>query len=203
MNEEFVYVDTKGVLHPSGTVRMTPHTYKMGVRIKEMIDTHKNRGEDLSLRKLAKLLSNEQGFKVSYERVRQICQKMNIEKPRARTGPPRTTERTPNFCPECNKMMPLVKNTNRPVKRCPNCKPSRVDCVCANCKKDFHISTGEYRSRTDTERGYSGKLFCSRDCFYEHQKNMKWWTSSPIYKAFEDDEDGKSLKEIVEIVKNR
>lgn len=193
--ETYVYLDERGNLTGSGTIRLTEATYKLGLRIKEIVEEYRNDDADLSVRRLAEILTDERKFSISYERVRQICKKMNIEKPNARNGP--DAVRVANICPDCNSMIPLVRGTNRPVKSCPACKPKPVNCSCKNCNKEFVLTAGEYLHRTDKKRGYRGNLYCSKKCFYEFQKEHKWWDKSPIYKAYVDKENKRPLRDIM------
>ena len=193
--ETYVYLDESGRKTSSGTIRMTESTYQLGLRIKEIIDEHQLEYKDLSLRKLAEILTEERKFSISHERVRQICQKMNIDKPNAKNGP--DAVRTANICPTCNSMMPLIKGTNRPVKLCPACKPKPIDCACTNCGKEFVLTYSQYTIRTSPERGYKGNLYCSKSCFYELQRKKKWWNTSPIYKEYTDNDNKRHLRDIM------
>ena len=156
--ETYVYLDERGNLTKSGTIRLTEATYRLGLRIKEIIEEYKSSATDLSIRHLAKILTDERNFSISHERVRQICKKMNIKKPNAKNGP--DAVRVANICPNCNAMIPLIRGTNRPFKVCPSCKPKPINCSCGYCQKEFVLTANAYRTRTDRERGYKGNLFC-------------------------------------------
>ena len=193
--ETYVYVDESGKKTASGTIRMTEATYQLGLRIKEIIDDHKENQKDLSLRKLAQLLTDERHYSISHERVRQICNKMTIDKPNAKNGP--DAVRIANICPECNSMMPFIKGTNRPVKLCPTCKPKPVKCACNNCGREFVLTYSQYRIRTLEDRGYKGNLYCDKKCFYELMKKKEWWKTSPIYTEYMDDGNNRPLRDIM------
>ena len=193
--ETYVYLDEAGKKTASGEIRITKSTYQLGLRMKEIIDDHKENRKDLSLRGLAKILTDERKYSISYERVRQICNKMNIDKPNAKNGPDKI--RVANICPKCNSMLPLIKGTNRPVKICPECKPKPVNCTCNNCGKEFVLTYSQYTIRTSPERGYKGNLYCDKDCFYELQRKKKWWNTSPIYKEYTADANDRHLRDIM------
>ena len=178
--QKYLHLDEKGRITAGGPVRITESTYILGMRLKAIIDQYKEDKKDLSLRQLAQLLADECNYKISYERVRQICNKMKIDKPNAKNGP--DAVRVANTCPECNSMLPLIKGTNRPVKICPECKPKPLNCTCNNCGKEFVLTHSQYTTRTSPGRGYKGNLYCDKDCFYELQKKKKWWEASPIFK---------------------
>lgn len=111
--------------------------------------------------------------------MRQICVQEGIDRPHASKGRERT--RTESTCNDCGSILPFRKSHYVSVSRCQVCNPTHVTVECNNCGSDFELLKSVFDARRRKERGYKGKLYCTRECFFASQTRAKWWESSPIH----------------------
>lgn len=156
------------------TTRSSPATKEHGVQIRSRIEEWEKDpdGQPPTLKELAEELN------LSRERVRQICVQEGIDRPHARRGRERT--RTENTCADCGNILPFRKSHYVSVTRCQICNPTNVTVDCSNCGTEFELLKSVLDARTREDRGYKGKLYCSRECFHENHKKSEWWKTSPI-----------------------
>ena len=156
------------------TTRSFPATKEHGNHIRSRIVEWKKNpvGKPPTLKKLAEELN------LSRERVRQICVQEGIDRPHARKG--RDRIRTESTCNSCGNILPFRKSHYVSVTRCQICNPTHIPVECNNCGKEFTLIKSVLDARLRKDRGYKGKLYCTRECFFEFQTKAKWWQTSPI-----------------------